>query len=137
MGRGRNALRRLAAWTMAAIPLAAWAAAPVHTTNDDRCAALGKKERSSLSESERAFVDRTCACHRVQMERGPDGKDIPGTGQLVGCLEKGSAADKAMAAELVRLREASSLAAYCAKHPGSQRCVYCKDPAHKDDPACR
>jgi hypothetical protein len=130
-------MTRLVAWTLVAWPLASWAASPTHTKNDERCATLGAQPRSSLSESDRAFVDKTCACHRVQVERGPDGKEITGTGQLVGCLEKGSAADKAMAAELVRLREASSLANYCAKHPDGRRCIYCKDPAHKDEAACQ
>ncbi|HET9598181.1 MAG TPA: hypothetical protein VFP65_21520 [Anaeromyxobacteraceae bacterium] len=130
-------MRRLVAMAFLVLPLAARAAAPAHTKNDARCATLGKQSRSSLSESDRAFLDKTCVCHRTLAERGPDGKEIPGTGQLVGCLEKGSAAEKAMAAELARLRDASSLATYCAKHPGSQRCVYCQDPAHKSDPACQ
>jgi len=130
-------MRRLVVMTLMALPLATWAASPTRTKNDDRCAALGKQSRSSLSESERAFFDKTCLCHRVLVEHGPDGKEIPGTGQVVGCFEKGSASERAMAAELARVKEASSLASYCAKHPEGQRCVYCRDPAHKNEAACQ
>ena len=130
-------MRRLVAMTLMALPLATWAAAPARTKNDDRCAELGKQARGSLSESERAFFDKTCLCHRALVEHGPDGKEIPGTGQLLGCFEKGSPSEKAMAKELARLKESSSLASYCAKHPDSRRCVYCSDPAHKAEPVCQ